>query len=83
MKSYSITSKGQVTVPFEIRERLKLKPGDKVIYQDTREGILLKPAKRTMLDDFGFLKDRDKAGKELNNIRKAVREKIAKRDRSK
>lgn len=81
MKSYSITSKGQVTVPLEIRERLKLKPGDKVIYQDTREGILLKPAKRTMLDDFGFLQGREKVEKELPLIRKAVREKIAKRDK--
>jgi AbrB family looped-hinge helix DNA binding protein len=81
MKSYSITSKGQVTVPLDIRERLKLKPGDKVIYQDTREGILLKPAKRTMLDDFGFLKGREKVEKELSIIRRTVREKIAKRDR--
>ena len=81
MKSYSITSKGQVTVPLEIRERLKLKPGDKVIYQDTQEGILLKPAKRTMLDDLGFLRGRENAEKELTMIRKAVREEIAKRGR--
>ena len=81
MKSYSITSKGQVTVPLEIRQRLKLKPGDKVVYQDTQEGILLKPAKRTMLDDFGFLRGRESAEKELDMIREAVREKIAKRGR--
>ncbi len=80
MKSYSITSKGQVTVPLEIRERLKLKPGDKVIYQDTREGILLKPAKMTMLNDFGFLKGRNEVEKELPLIREVVRGKIAKRD---
>jgi AbrB family looped-hinge helix DNA binding protein len=79
MKSYSITAKGQVTVPLEIREKLKLKPGDKVIYQDTQEGVLLKPAKRNMLADFGFLEDRQKSKKDLDLIRKAVREKIAKR----
>jgi AbrB family looped-hinge helix DNA binding protein len=49
--------KGQVAVPLEIRERLKQKPGDTMIYQDTREGILLKPAKRTMLDDFVGIED--------------------------
>jgi len=81
MKSYSITSKGQVTVPLEIRERLKLKPGDKVVYRDTQEGILLKPAKRTVLDDIGFLRGRESAEKELPLIRKAVRGKIAKRGR--
>jgi len=30
MASATITSKGQVTVPKEIREKLNLKPGDKV-----------------------------------------------------
>jgi len=79
MKTYSITTKGQVTVPIEIREKLKLKPGDKVIYQDTQEGILLRPAKRNMLTDFGFLKDRQRSKKDLDLIRKVVREKIAKR----
>lgn len=79
MKSYSITSKGQVTIPLEIREKLKLSPGDKVIYQNTEKGLLLKSAKRNMLTDFGFLKCRQKLGKDLNLIRKAVREKIAKR----
>jgi len=79
MKTYSITAKGQVTVPLEIREKLKLKPGDKVMYQDTQEGVLLKPAKRNMLADFGFLEGRQKSKKDLDLIRKAVREKIAKR----
>ncbi len=79
MKAYSITAKGQVTVPLEIRERLKLKPGDKVIYQDMEEGILLKPAKRNMLTDFGFLKGKQKSKKDLDLIRKLVRGEMAKR----
>ena len=79
MKAYSITAKGQVTVPLEIRERLKLKPGDKFMYQDTEEGILLKPAKKNMLADFGFLKGRQKSKKDLDLVRKLVRGKMAKR----
>jgi AbrB family looped-hinge helix DNA binding protein len=79
MKAYSITAKGQVTVPLEIRERLNLKPGDKVIYQDMEEGILLKPAKRNMLTDFGFLKGKQKSKKDLDLIRKLVRGEMAKR----
>ena len=78
MKSYSITPKGQVTIPTEIREKLKLKPGDKVTYVDTASGILLKPAKKDMSSDFGFLKDRKKPA-DIQKIRKAVRKKIAKR----
>ena len=58
MKAYTITPKGQITIPAEIREKLKLYPGDKITYEDTVAGILLKPAKKDMLDDFGFLKER-------------------------
>ena len=76
MKAYTITPKGQVTIPAEIRERLKLKPGDKITYEDTSVGIVLKPAKKDMIADFGFLKGR-KEPADLENIRKSVREKIA------
>jgi len=78
MKSYSITPKGQVTIPVEIREKLKLKPGDKIIYENLQNGVFLKPAKRNMLTDFGFLKDTQKPKKDLDVIRKAIREKMAK-----
>ena len=76
MKTYTITPKGQVTIPSEIREKLKLRPGDKITYQDTAAGIVLKPAKTDMMDDFGFLKGRRQPA-ELDKIRKAVRKKIA------
>lgn len=78
MKAYSITPKGQVTIPLKIRDKLKLKPGDKIIYQSTKRGILLKPAKRNMLTDYGFLNGRQKSGDDLDSIRKSVREKIVK-----
>jgi len=76
MKAYTITPKGQVTIPAEIREKLKLYPGDKITYEDTAAGILLKPAKKDMMDDFGFLKER-KSSEELEEIRNSVRKKIA------
>ena len=44
MKAFAITSKGQVTIPAGIREELNLKAGDKIFYEKTRDGILLKPA---------------------------------------
>jgi len=76
MKAYTITPKGQVTIPAEIREKLKLYPGDKITYEDTAAGVLIKPAKQDMLDDFGFLKTHEKTG-ELEEIRISVRKKIA------
>jgi len=76
MKAYTITPKGQVTIPAEIREKLKLYPGDKIIYEDTSVGILIKPVKKDLLADFGFLKERGHS-KNLEEIRKSVRKKIA------
>jgi AbrB family looped-hinge helix DNA binding protein len=76
MKAYTITPKGQVTIPAEIREKLKLYPGDKITYEDTATGILLKPVKKDMIDDFGFLKE-CKHSEDLEEIRNSVRKKIA------
>ena len=76
MKAYAITKKGQVTIPVSIREELNLRPGDKIVYEKKPGGIFLKPAKRNMLNDYGFLKGR-KLEKDLGSIRKAVRGKLA------
>ena len=76
MKVYTISPKGQVTIPVEIREKLKLYPGDKIAYEDTAAGIVIKPAKKDMTADFGFLKGR-KNSEDIEKIRNSVREKIA------
>ncbi len=83
MKTYTITPKGQVTVPVEVRERLKLKPGDKITYENTSRGVFLKPVQRDMLTDFGFLKTEQKPIQNLEVVRKTVREKMAARRRPK
>ena len=76
MKVYTITLKGQVTIPVEIREKLKLYPGDKIAYEETAAGILIKPAQKDMIADFGFLKGHEHS-KDLEEIRNSVRKKIA------
>jgi AbrB family looped-hinge helix DNA binding protein len=41
--SYTITEKGTVTIPAEIRKKYKLKKGSRVKFVETDEGILLVP----------------------------------------
>lgn len=36
-----ITSKSQTVIPRDIREKLGLKPGDRVMYRQTAEGIVI------------------------------------------
>ncbi len=79
MKAYAITPKGQVTIPVSLREELNLKPGDKVIYEKSSGGILMKPANKNMLDDFGFMKNLKTQKVEIKNVRKAIRNKMAKK----
>jgi AbrB family looped-hinge helix DNA binding protein len=40
-----ITSKGQVTIPQEVRERLGLLPQTEVIFEVTDDGVILKKAR--------------------------------------
>ena len=42
--SVRVQAKGQVTIPKEIREKLNLQPGDLVVFIDTEDGVLVKPA---------------------------------------
>jgi antitoxin PrlF len=36
-----VTSKGQITIPVEIRQALGLKPGDKLVFERSSDGELL------------------------------------------
>ena len=52
----TITAKGQTTVPKEIRDRLKLKPGDRIEYVVEADGrITLKARNLRAADLAGFL----------------------------
>lgn len=44
MASSTMTSKGQVTIPVEIRKQLGLSPGDRVTFRKSEDGIVIEPA---------------------------------------
>ena len=44
MMSVRVQAKGQVTIPKEIREKLNVQPGDLVVFVETDEGVMVKPA---------------------------------------
>jgi AbrB family looped-hinge helix DNA binding protein len=55
-RSTSITQKGQVTIPLEIRSRLGLKPKDKVVFELQGETAVLKLARSQLLSSYGAVK---------------------------
>jgi AbrB family looped-hinge helix DNA binding protein len=68
MSMATLTSKGQVTIPKEIREELDLHPGDKLDFAvDERKQIRVTTVARTVAEVFGML-DRG-AGRKALSVR--------------
>ncbi len=56
MLSSSVTTKGQVTIPIELRERLGIKPGDRVGFIEDGERIVLQRQETAIEAVFGIVK---------------------------
>jgi len=60
-----VSSKGQVVIPKEIRERLGILPGEKIIVMTRNDEIVLKKARRLSLEE---LSEKIAAAAEKNKI---------------
>lgn len=57
MATAAVTSKGQITIPVEVRKKLGLKPGDRVRFIEGENGEYIFRAKTgSIMDLKGFLK---------------------------
>jgi len=82
MTASTLTSKGQVTIPKEVRERLGLKEGDRLIFRfDDQGNLVVRPETRNPLGRLpGLL--RHLAGKRpvtVEEMNKAVKRRAAER----
>lgn len=76
----AVTSKGQITIPKEIRDALHLHPGVRVDFVREKDGrVLFRPATRSLLDFSGMLRH---AGRPVSveEMKEAVRRRAAERD---
>lgn len=56
MEYATLTKQNQITVPMKVRDKLKLKPSDRLVFYESGEAI--KVSKLKSIDDFkGLLKD--------------------------
>jgi AbrB family looped-hinge helix DNA binding protein len=64
MKKYStVTSKGQVTIPIVIREKLDINYGQKVEFAvNEQDEVVIRPVKVSLEDVYGALKNHKPAG---------------------
>ena len=56
MPTVTLTSKGQITIPIEIRRKLRLKDGDKIDFFETEEGMYaMRPKTGSIMELKGVL----------------------------
>ena len=83
----SLSTKGQVVIPNQIREKMHLEPGTKMIVIQDGDNILLKPIKAPRMSQFDKLialgdKIRGELGLKESDIEKAIKDVRKNADRS-
>ena len=68
MMSVRVQAKGQVTIPKQIRDKLNVQPGDLVVFMETDEGVIVKPAE-VMTDEH--------LRQEVTAVLRSIRERFA------
>ncbi|MDI6731089.1 MAG: AbrB/MazE/SpoVT family DNA-binding domain-containing protein [Candidatus Margulisbacteria bacterium] len=75
-----LTSKGQITIPKEIRELFGLSDGDRVDFISEKGWIIMVPLKGNILDLYGSVPHRGKAI-DFSKLRERVKKEMAKKFR--
>lgn len=73
----TLTSKGQTTIPAEVREFLGLQPGDKIRYVQRGNEIVLKPRNRRIVDFAGCLHDPERPALSADQLTEAIGDSVA------
>lgn len=71
MDTSTLTQKGQVTIPANIRRKLGLRTGDRVSFVQEGDHVLVKPAQSDIRAAFGLVKARRSAS--LKEYEAAIR----------
>jgi AbrB family looped-hinge helix DNA binding protein len=75
-----LTSKGQMTIPKEVRKALNLRPSEKVIIVVEGNRAILQPLKGNLLDIGGSVKITDTEKPiEFKKVREEVKKRVAKK----
>ena len=73
----TMTSKGQITIPKEIRDLLELHSGDRLEFTFEKGGqLVVTPLKKNVDDLYGKLFNPDRAALSIEVIKEALRQKF-------
>jgi AbrB family looped-hinge helix DNA binding protein len=77
MPTSTITAKGQVTIPKEIRKTLRLKTADRLLFLQEEGRVILYPIRGNILNVYATIKQRRPL--DFKNLRKKTKEEVSKR----
>jgi AbrB family looped-hinge helix DNA binding protein len=77
MKYGTITAKGQTTVPKDVRDKLKLKPGDKVYWIVENGKAVLRPKNGSIMDLAGMFYDPNRKPMTIEELQEAIGDAVA------
>jgi antitoxin PrlF len=70
----TLTSKGQITLPKDVREKLELESGDQIDFVVMPDGnVILKPAKIDILKLEGLLRNKNRKPVSIAQMNAAIR----------
>jgi AbrB family looped-hinge helix DNA binding protein len=72
----TVTQKGQVTIPGELRKALRIKPRDRIAFALVNGEVRLRPVRSPVLSSFGAVKPKGKP-QDYRKMRREVEEEIA------
>lgn len=80
MSMATITSKGQTTIPKEIRDHLKLHPGDRIDFIIESEGrVIMEPSTIDVKELEGILHKHGKKAVSVEDMKQAIKKRFGKR----
>lgn len=70
METSTLTSKGQLLIPKRLRNKYGIKSGVKVLFEETKAGIMIKPMDAAYFKSFaGILKSTGNLKKEIKQMK--------------
>lgn len=76
-----LTSKGQTTIPKEIRDYLGLRPGDRIVFIRNGGKVVVESIKETLLELRGSVKAR-RQPEDFDKVRQQVKRRIVRKIKS-
>jgi len=78
MTQSKITSKGQITIPRAVRNKLNLKTGDKVDFKIRDGEVMLVPVSKETLEVFGILSRDNQKAVTIEHMNETIKKRMRK-----